>query len=102
MLLVDIDGAAIDFEAAEILSFRRTLDLATGELARSTLWALPGGRELEIAVRRVVPIGAGSICISRSKVRPVNFSAPIRVLCPVALSDPADAAFYAEDRKPAG
>src|SRR3546814_3887717 len=80
-----------------MLSFRRTSDLATGELARLTLWALPDGRELEIAVRRLVPIGAGAICISRYTVRPVNFSATIRVLCPVALSDQADAAFDADD-----
>ena len=34
MIQVEIDGTEIDFEAAEMLAFRRTLDLATGVAAR--------------------------------------------------------------------
>lgn len=97
MIRVEIDGAAIDFEAAEMQSFRRTLDLATGELARSTVWALPDGRELEIVVNRMVPIGADAICVSRYAVRAVNFAGTVRVHCPVALSEEAVAAYDADD-----
>lgn len=97
MIQVEIDGTEIDFEAAEMLAFRRTLDLATGVLARSTMWLLPDGRELEIEVRRMVPFGAGAVCVSRYEVRSVNFAASIRVHCPVALCDPGADAFDAND-----
>jgi len=97
MIQVEIDGSAIDFEVAEMLAFRRTLDLTTGQLARSTLWLLPGGRELQIDVRRMVPVGAGAVCVSRYQVTPVNFGARISVECHVAIGEPGSDTFDADD-----
>lgn len=93
---ISVDGTAVDFTDAEMLAFRRTLDLATGALERITTWLLPDGREIEISAVRIVPAGMGSTCLTRISVRPVNFSGMIEVECPVALHDQA-AGFDADD-----
>lgn len=56
-----IDGEQIDFDTAQILRFRRGIDLESGLLLRTTHWRLADGREIEVKADRVVPFGMGSV-----------------------------------------
>ena len=78
-----IDDRQIDFDAAQILRFRRTLDLNSGLLSRTTHWRLADGRELEIEADRVVPLGIGAVCASRLKVTAINFAATAGIEFPI-------------------
>lgn len=91
-IVVEIDGERIDFSAAGMLAFERTLDLASGELRRSTQWQLSDGRRLEILARRIVPFGAGPVCITRYGIRMVDCAGRVVVHCPIASAGAAESA----------
>ncbi len=78
-----IDGEQIDFDTAQILRFRRGIDLDSGLLLRTTHWRLADGREIEVKADRVVPFGMGSVCAARISMRALNFAATIGIEFPV-------------------
>lgn len=82
LMRLEIDGAAVDFQAAKLAESESMLNLATGQLQRRSLWTIDGGRSIEIAVTRIVPI-AGEACVaSQIRIRPVDFSGRFEVaLC---------------------
>ncbi|WP_328804434.1 beta-phosphoglucomutase [Sphingopyxis microcysteis] len=73
LLRLAIDGAPVDFAAAEVADTETTLNLAKGTLNRVTRWRLADGRRIEIAAARIVPL-AGAACVaSRIDIRPLDF-----------------------------
>jgi len=77
LLRLQIDGAPVDFGAAEAIDTETALDLATGMLRRVTRWRLADGRRLEIAAERIVPL-AGAACVaSRIHIRPLDFGGAV-------------------------
>lgn len=77
LLRLAIDGAPVDFAAAEAADTQTTLDLAIGTLHRVTRWRLADGRQIEIAAARIVPL-AGAACVaSRIDIRPLDFGGTI-------------------------
>lgn len=84
-----IDGERVDFEAAKIVAFWRSLDPATGVLTRTTQWCLPDGREVSIRALRMVPFDGGAVCVTQLTIVPENFAATISVECVVAAASSA-------------
>ncbi len=82
LMRLEIDGAAVDFTTAKLAESESMLDLTTGQLQRRSLWTIGGGRSIEIAVTRIVPI-AGEACVaSQICIRPIDFSGRFEVaLC---------------------
>ncbi|MBL8649531.1 MAG: beta-phosphoglucomutase [Sphingopyxis sp.] len=74
LLRLHIDGHPIDFAAAERVDTSSTLDLATGQLNRTTRWRIDGGRTLDIAVDRIVPLTGAACVASRIAITPLDFA----------------------------
>lgn len=68
-----VDGELVDFGAAELADTESRLDFASGQLRRRSRWQLAGGRTLEIAVDRIVPLAGAATVASRIRIRPVDF-----------------------------
>lgn len=79
LLRLHIDGKPVDFGGADLIETESTLDLGGGQLRRLSRWRLAGGRTLEIAVDRIVPL-AGAACVaSRIHLRPIDFGGSVEV-----------------------
>lgn len=97
LLRLAIDGAAVDFAAAEIADTETTLDLATGALRRVTRWRLADGRHIEIAAARIVPL-AGTACVaSRIDIRPLDFGCTLTATLTFGADSAAPTAIEADD-----
>ncbi|MBJ7438945.1 MAG: beta-phosphoglucomutase [Sphingopyxis sp.] len=97
LLRLSIDGAPVDFAAAEVVDTETTLDLASGALRRVTRWRLAGGRSLEIAVERIVPL-AGAACVaSRIRIRPLDFGGAVAATLTYGADSAAPAGAEADD-----
>lgn len=79
-LTVTIDGLPVDFAQAEISSFSRSLDLATGILSRQTGWRLSDGREIRLSVNRLVPRNGGAMIASQISCCAVDFSGVVELV----------------------
>jgi beta-phosphoglucomutase len=77
LLRLSIDGAPVDFAAAEVADTETTLDLAAGTLRRLTRWRLADGRRLEIAAARIVPLAGAACAASRIDIRPLDFGGAV-------------------------
>ncbi|MBJ7501890.1 MAG: beta-phosphoglucomutase [Sphingopyxis sp.] len=77
LLRLRIDGEPVDFHAAELVDTESTLDFAFGQLRRRSRWRLAGGRMLEIAVDRIVPLTGAAVVASRIRIRPIDFGGAI-------------------------
>jgi alpha,alpha-trehalose phosphorylase len=66
-VVVRVGDAGVALWEGEILSGRRTLNLATGRLRRVTDWRAPGGGRLQVVAERVA-------CIARPGLFPLRFT----------------------------
>lgn len=102
LLRLQIDGHPIDFAEAELLDTVSSLDLATGQLNRTSRWRVGAGRTLEIAVARIVPL-AGAACVaSRIVITPVDFAAALDVWLTYGLDGGHAAGADADDPRISG
>ena len=51
---IEISGCTLDVMTCAITDFERTLDLKTGLLSRSFIWALPGGNRVSVQFERLL------------------------------------------------
>ncbi|KGB53091.1 Beta-phosphoglucomutase precursor [Sphingopyxis sp. LC81] len=79
LLRLHIDGEPVDFGGADLVETESALDFATGQLRRLSRWRLAGGRTLEIAVDRIVPLAGGACVASRIRLRPIDFGGAVEV-----------------------
>ena len=56
ILRLYVDDEPFELEKANLLEFRRTLDMQAGTLAREILWETPAGKRISIRSRRMVSI----------------------------------------------
>ncbi|MGB3753392.1 MAG: beta-phosphoglucomutase [Parerythrobacter sp.] len=96
-LHIAVDGEPIAFTPDDMAQFDIAFDLEQAILRRRTVWDLGGGRALEVYVERLVPMGAGPVCISTISVCPVGFSATLALTCPVELAGAERATGDADD-----
>ncbi len=79
-------GEPLDLSRGEVLAYERTLDLAEGLTSRRVRWRSPAGRELSLAVRRIV-------CIRRPSVAAIEWSVTLeRGECDLAVASLVDGA----------
>jgi alpha,alpha-trehalose phosphorylase len=78
-LRLRIDGAPVDFSAAERAEAESLLDLASGQLRRRTRWRLADGRTIEVAAVRIVPLDGDACVATRLSVSPIDFAATIEI-----------------------
>ncbi|MBU6206583.1 MAG: beta-phosphoglucomutase, partial [Alphaproteobacteria bacterium] len=74
-----VDRERIDFAQATLLNADAALDLASGQLARTTCWRLSKGREIEIVAHRLVPLTGAPQIAQRLRISAVNFSGLLEV-----------------------
>lgn len=79
-LTVSIDDLPVDFARAEMSSFSRSLDLATGILSRQTEWRLRDGREIRLSVERLVPRDGEALIASHITCSAINFSGAVEII----------------------
>lgn len=77
LLRLHIDGEPVDFGAAELVDTESALDFASGQLRRVSRWRLEGGRTLEIAADRIVPLAGAASVASRIHIRPLDFGGAV-------------------------
>lgn len=61
-----------------ILESSRWLDMEEGYTARRVVWRAPGGKEVEIVIKRMVPFHQLSLFTIEYKVKALNFSGKVR------------------------
>ena len=76
-LQVSVDGEIIDFHTAEVLQFRRVLDMQKGLLSRSAVVRIQNGRELEIRSERFYSLKRTDIACMRYEIKALNFDADL-------------------------
>ncbi len=71
LITLCVDGERFDMTKGEDIEYQRTLDMKSGILERNTVWRLPGGREIELRVRRIVSF-------TRSELAAISYSLKVR------------------------
>jgi alpha,alpha-trehalose phosphorylase len=97
LLRLHIDGQPVDFGGAELASTENALDFTTGQLRRVSRWRLAGGRTLEIAVDRIVPLAGGALVASRIDIRPIDFGGAIEAWLTYGIEDKGAGGAEADD-----
>lgn len=68
----EFNGQGFSLEHGQIRSYRRELNLKTGELVRKVDWTAPDGTELELKFQRIVSMDDLHTVAQKVSVRPVN------------------------------
>jgi len=76
---ISINGEELDLAKAEIISFKRVLDMQHGLLTRTFIAELKNGTQIEVNARRFVSIDNTAIGAIRYAVKAINFSGEILV-----------------------
>lgn len=102
LLQLHIDDVPVDFAQADLVDTTTILDLATGQLNRTSRWRIAGGRTLEIAVDRIVPL-AGAACVaSRIAITPIDFAASFQAWLTYGIADDDAGGTAADDPRISG
>lgn len=88
LLHLGIDGEPVDFGAAELVETESMLDFAGGRLRRLSRWRLAGGRTLEIAADRIVPLAGAATVASRIRIRPLDFGCAVELRLTYGVESP--------------
>lgn len=91
-------------EAGEVLSYRRSLDMEKGIATRSLRWRSPGGREVELTVRRMASLVVPELFILQYAVKALNFDGRVSIVSREEgevsnFADPRDPRVAAESLK---
>lgn len=76
---VEVDGTFLDLASAEVLAFRRELNMKEGTLSRSFTARLENGKELKVEAIRFVSMKRREIGAIRYAITPLNFSGSVTV-----------------------
>ncbi|MGH8918374.1 MAG: glycoside hydrolase family 65 protein, partial [Actinomycetes bacterium] len=75
--VVRVDGMRLDVATAEVVEHERVLDLRTGVLHRSTVFADPGGRRTRLRTARLASMADRDLCALQIEVTPLDHDAEI-------------------------
>jgi kojibiose phosphorylase len=76
---VFVDGVRLDVDTCAVVDHRRVLDLRTGLLHRTTVFADDEGRRTRLTTVRCASMADRRVCALRLEVTPENHSAEIRI-----------------------
>ena len=74
-----LDNERLDLATAEIVAFRRELNMQKGYLQRSFTAILPGGKEIKVCATRFCSIADDECGAIRYSITPMNFSGELSV-----------------------
>ena len=74
------DEAFEPLKTGDVLAVRRTLDMERGIVTRFIHWRSPGGREVEVTVRRMASLAQRELFIMQYTVKAVNFAGRVRLV----------------------
>ncbi|MGD9528394.1 glycoside hydrolase family 65 protein [Pseudonocardia sp.] len=77
---VEVDGLALDVDSAEVVDHERTLDLRTGLLHRSTVFAGPDGSRTRLTTTRLASMADRDLCALRVAVTPLDRAATVVIV----------------------
>ncbi len=78
-LELEFDGEPFDLNRAEILEFRRVLNLREGYLQRSFTVRLPSGRRVQVVAQRFCSMVEPELGALRYQVQPLDFSGTLSI-----------------------
>lgn len=102
LLRLHIDGQPVDFAAAKSEEATAELDLAVGQLRRRARWTLTDGRQIEIAVQRIVPLDGAACVASRIAVTPIGFAGQFQLWLTYGTESAGAAGTEADDPRISG
>ncbi|MFO1243385.1 MAG: glycosyl hydrolase family 65 protein [Rickettsiales bacterium] len=76
---LEIDGETLLCGASAISNYQRCLDLRTGMLERSFRWVTASGKELDVAIRRIVSLADKNLFCLEYTLTAVNFDGSVRI-----------------------
>lgn len=76
---VRLDGEVLDLGKGEVVSFKRTLDMRSGELVREVMWNSPAGRCTRLLFKRFVSAANPHLAVQSVSVTPENWSGKVRL-----------------------
>lgn len=74
-----IDGKKLDIINEDIREYKRVLEIKKGFLKRTFIWELADGKEIKIAIERIVSFKYKHIGLIKYEITPLNFTGSIRV-----------------------
>ena len=74
-----IDQERFGMDEGTILKFRRFLDLKEGLLTREIIWRSPGGREVQLVIKRLVSFSRSHLMAFQYTITPLNFSGRVAI-----------------------
>lgn len=74
-----IDQERFGMDEGTILKFRRSLDFKKGFLNREIIWRSPGGRELQVVIKRLVSFSRRHLMAFQYTITPLNFSGRVAI-----------------------
>ncbi|HVO41623.1 MAG TPA: glycosyl hydrolase family 65 protein, partial [Aggregatilineales bacterium] len=75
-----LDDEPFTLGTGTVKDYRRVLKLRDGVLERELIWRSPGGKEIKLAVKRLVSLQHKHLAAIRYQVTPLNFSGTIRLV----------------------
>jgi len=76
---LDLEDERFSLVAGTILNYHRFLDMKTGCLVRNVVWRSPGGKEIEIEVKRLVPFAHRHLLAFEYRLKALNFSGRVNI-----------------------
>ncbi len=74
-----IDQERFGMDEGTILKFRRFLDFKKGSLNREIVWRSPGGREVQLVIKRLVSFSRRHLMAFQYTITPLNFSGRVAI-----------------------
>lgn len=76
-IVVELDGERFSMFEGEVLKSSRLLNMEEGYTQRSVLWRSPGGKEVEIVVKRMTSFVRKELFLIDYKIKSINFNGEV-------------------------
>ncbi len=83
---LEVDGERLDLASSKVSSFRRELDLKTGQLSRELIWETGSGKRLRVVFSRLLSMQVKELALQRISITPLNFSGQLTLTLGVDFS----------------
>ncbi|WP_323791480.1 glycoside hydrolase family 65 protein [Nocardioides sp.] len=85
-----VDDEPLELSTADLVDYRRTLDLRTGVLSRHVLWRTPSGKRVQVDSTRMVSFTQRHLAVMTFEVTLLDSSAPVAISSQVLNRQDAD------------
>ena len=85
-----VDDEPLELSTADLVDYKRTLDLRTGVLSRHVMWRTPSGKRVQVDSTRMVSFTQRHLAVMTFEVTLLDSSAPITISSQVLNRQDAD------------